>query len=74
MPIIVGETSTAIAMSQALLAEGVFVTGFGFPVVSKGEARVRCQISSAHTRDDLETAVRAFIKVGDQLGIRGVAV
>ena len=74
VPIIVGETSTAIAMSQALLAEGVFVTGFGFPVVSKGEARVRCQISSAHTRDDLETAVRAFIKVGDQLGIRGVAV
>ena len=72
VPIIVGETSTAIAMSQALLNEGVFVTGFGFPVVPKGEARVRCQVSSAHTRDDLEFAVRAFVKVGEALGIRGV--
>jgi glycine C-acetyltransferase len=70
VPIIVGETATAIAMSQALLDEGIFVTGFGFPVVPKGEARVRCQISSAHTRDDLEFAVRAFVKVGDKLGIR----
>jgi glycine C-acetyltransferase len=74
VPIIVGETATAIAMSQALLAEGVFVTGFGFPVVPQGQARVRCQISSAHTRDDLEFAVRAFVKVGDALGIRGAAV
>jgi glycine C-acetyltransferase len=70
VPIIVGETATAIAMSQALLAEGVFVTGFGFPVVPHGEARVRCQISSAHSRDDLEFAVRAFVKAGDALGIR----
>ena len=71
VPIIVGETATAIAMSQALLAEGVFVTGFGFPVVPQGQARVRCQISSAHTREDLEFAVRAFVKVGDRLGVRG---
>ena len=71
VPIIVGETATAIAMSQALLAEGVFVTGFGFPVVPQGQARVRCQISSAHTRDDLEFAVRAFVAAGDRLGIRG---
>ncbi len=71
VPIIVGETATAIAMSEALLAEGVFVTGFGFPVVPKGEARVRCQISSAHTREDLEFAVQAFVKAGDALGIRG---
>ncbi len=74
IPIIVGETATAIAMSKALLAEGVFVTGFGFPVVPQGQARVRCQISSAHSRDDLEFAVRAFVKVGDQLGIRGATV
>ena len=71
VPIIVGETATAIAMSQALLAEGVFVTGFGFPVVPQGQARVRCQVSSAHTREDLEFAVHAFVKVGDRLGIRG---
>ena len=74
VPIIVGETATAIAMSQALLAEGVFVTGFGYPVVPQGQARVRCQISSAHTRDDLEFAVRAFVTVGDRLGIRGARV
>ena len=71
VPIIVGETSTAIAMSKALLDEGVFVTGFGFPVVPQGQARVRCQVSSAHTREDLEFAVRAFVKVGNALGIRG---
>ncbi|MCC7054014.1 MAG: glycine C-acetyltransferase [Gemmatimonadaceae bacterium] len=71
VPIIVGETATAIAMSQALLAEGVFVTGFGFPVVPQGQARVRCQISSAHSREDLEFAVQAFITVGERLGIRG---
>jgi len=70
VPIIVGETATAIAMSEALLAEGVFVTGFGFPVVPQGQARVRCQISSSHSRDDLDRAVRAFVKVGDRLGIR----
>ena len=58
-------------MSQALLDEGVFVTGFGFPVVPQGQARVRCQLSSAHSRDDLEFAVRAFVTVGDTLGIRG---
>jgi glycine C-acetyltransferase len=67
IPIIVGETSAAIQMSDLLLDEGVFVTGFGFPVVPQGQARVRCQVSAAHTRDDLDFAVRAFIKVGKQL-------
>ena len=50
-----------------LLDEGVFVTGFGYPVVPKGEARVRCQISAAHTRDQLDQALRAFEKVGKKL-------
>src|SRR5258705_5947165 len=67
IPIIVGETSAAIEMSELLLAEGVFVTGFGFPVVPQGEARVRCQISAAHTRDDLDEAIAAFIPVGRRL-------
>ena len=67
VPIIVGETAAAIRMSELLLAEGVFVTGFGFPVVPQGEARVRCQISAAHTRDDLDEAVRAFVRVGRKL-------
>jgi glycine C-acetyltransferase len=69
IPIIVGETAAAIQMSDLLLGEGVFVTGFGFPVVPQGQARVRCQISAAHTRDDLDTAVRAFKKVGNKLGL-----
>lgn len=69
IPIIVGETSAAIQMSDLLLDEGVFVTGFGFPVVPQGQARVRCQISAAHTRDDLDFAVAAFKRVGAKLGI-----
>lgn len=69
VPIIVGETAAAIQLSDQLLAEGVFVTGFGFPVVPQGQARVRCQISAAHTRDDIDFAVRAFKKVGARLGI-----
>ncbi|PYP77402.1 MAG: glycine C-acetyltransferase [Gemmatimonadetes bacterium] len=67
IPIIVGETSAAIRMSEMLLDEGVFVTGFGFPVVPQGEARVRCQISATHTREDLDEAVAAFVRVGRKL-------
>lgn len=69
VPIIIGETAAAIAMSDALLAEGIFVTGFGFPVVPHGTARVRCQISAAHSRDDLEFAVAVFKRVGAKLGV-----
>jgi glycine C-acetyltransferase len=67
IPVILGETAAAIRMSELLLAEGVFATGFGFPVVPQGQARVRCQISAAHTRDDLDQALAAFTKVGRQL-------
>jgi glycine C-acetyltransferase len=56
-------------MSEMLLDEGVFVTGFGYPVVPQGEARVRCQVSAAHTRDDLDQALRAFEKVGRALHV-----
>ena len=69
VPVILGETSKAIQMSEMLLAEGVFVTGFGYPVVPQGHARVRCQISAAHSRDDLDFALGAFKKVGGQLGL-----
>ena len=67
IPVILGETAAAIRMSDLLLAEGVFVTGFGYPVVPQGQARVRCQISAAHTRADLDQALGAFRKVGRQL-------
>jgi glycine C-acetyltransferase len=69
IPVILGETAAAIRMSEMLLDEGVFVTGFGFPVVPQGAARVRCQVSAAHTRDDLEQALAAFSKVGRRLGL-----
>jgi glycine C-acetyltransferase len=67
VPIIVGETAAAIQMSNMLLDEGVFVTGFGFPVVPQGQARIRCQISAGHTRADLDEAIAAFRKVGRKL-------
>lgn len=66
VPIIVGETATAIAMQKALFAEGVFVSGFGFPVVPKGEARLRCQISAAHTQADLNFCLKALQKVAEK--------
>ena len=69
IPIIVGETALAIQMSDMLLDEGVFVTGFGYPVVPQGQARVRCQISASHSRTDLDAAIHAFKKVGARLGI-----
>jgi glycine C-acetyltransferase len=67
IPIIVGETAAAIQMSNMLLDEGVFVTGFGYPVVPHGQARIRCQISAAHSRADLDRAVGAFQTVGRKL-------
>jgi glycine C-acetyltransferase len=69
VPIIVGETATAIQMSDMLLDEGIFVTGFGFPVVPQGQARVRCQLSASHTRADIDEAVEAFKRVGRKIGI-----
>ena len=56
-------------MSEKLLDRGVFVTGFGFPVVPKGQARVRCQISASHTRDDMDAALEAFSAAGRELGL-----
>ncbi len=69
IPIIVGETALAIRISEMMLDRGVFVTGFGFPVVPQGQARVRCQVSAAHTRDDLDAVVSAFKDVGRVLGL-----
>jgi glycine C-acetyltransferase len=67
IPVILGETAKAIQMSNMLLDEGVFVTGFGYPVVPQGQARVRCQISAGHTKDDLNQALEAFSRVGKRL-------
>lgn len=69
VPVIVGETADAIALSTRLLDEGVFVIGFGFPVVPHGSARIRSQISAAHTREHLDRALDALDRVGRELGI-----
>ena len=64
IPIIIGETADAIALSERLLDEGVFVTGFGFPVVPEGTARIRVQMSAALEPEHLERAIEAFRRVG----------
>jgi glycine C-acetyltransferase len=64
VPIIVGETAFAIEFSRRLLEEGVFVTGFGYPVVPEGTARVRVQMSAAIEEEHMERALAAFEKVG----------
>jgi len=69
IPIIVGETAFAIKMSELLLKKGVFVTGFGFPVVPEGTARIRVQMSAALEREHLDKALAAFEKVGAELGL-----
>jgi glycine C-acetyltransferase len=68
VPVIVGDTAKALAMGKALLEEGVYVSGFGFPVVPHGQARLRCQVSAAHSRGDLDQAVDAFRSVGKKFG------
>jgi glycine C-acetyltransferase len=69
IPIIVGETAFAIRMSERLLDEGIFVTGFGHPVVPEGTARIRVQMSAALTREQLAHALDVFGRVGRELGL-----
>jgi glycine C-acetyltransferase len=69
VPVIVGDTAKALAMGKALFDEGVYVSGFGFPVVPQGQARLRCQVSAAHERSDLDRAIDAFRKVGKSFGV-----
>jgi len=69
VPIIVGETRDAIAMSERLLDEGVFAIGFGYPVVPEGTARVRAQLSAALTDEQIDRAVAAFAAVGERQGL-----
>ena len=69
VPVVIGETAAAMALSHQLLDEGVFVIGFGYPVVPRGEARIRCQISAAHERQHLDAAIAALKTVGERLGI-----
>ncbi len=69
VPVIVGDTAKALAMAKAIFEEGIYVSGFGYPVVPQGQARLRCQVSAAHERPDLDRAVDAFRKVGKKFEV-----
>jgi glycine C-acetyltransferase len=69
VPILIGDTAKAIAISAELLDHGIFVSGFGFPVVPQGQARLRCQISAAHATEQLDRAITAIVEVGQKYGV-----
>lgn len=69
VPIMLGDASLASKFAEAMLARGVYVIGFSYPVVPQGKARIRTQISAAHTREELERAVQAFVEVKKELGL-----
>jgi len=68
VPVMLGDAALATRMAEAMLAEGVYVIGFSYPVVPQGKARIRTQVSAAHSRADLEEAVAAFEAVRSKLG------
>ena len=71
VPIMLGDAALAGRVADAMLSRGVYVIGFSFPVVPRDKARIRCQISAAHSREELETAVEAFRAVKQDLGVPG---
>ena len=73
VPIMLGDARVAMEMADRLLDEGVYVIGFSFPVVPKGQARIRVQLSAAHETADVDRAIAAFTKVGNLMGVVGTA-
>ena len=69
VPIMLGDAKLAQNIAGDMLSEGIYVIGFSFPVVPKGEARIRVQVSAAHTKNHLDKALKAFIKVGKKHNI-----
>jgi glycine C-acetyltransferase len=69
IPVMIGEAALAASMAEKMLARGIYVVGFSFPVVPKGQARIRTQMSAAHSFDDIDRAVEAFGEVGRELGV-----
>jgi glycine C-acetyltransferase len=68
VPVMIGDAGRAARMSEVMLSKGVYVIGFSFPVVPMGKARIRAQVSAAHSRDDLERATRVFVEARDEVG------
>jgi glycine C-acetyltransferase len=71
VPVMIGDAALASRLAERMLDEGVYVVGFSFPVVPRGQARIRTQVSAAHTRAHLDLAVGAFDRVGRELGVIG---
>lgn len=69
VPVMLYDAKLSQQMANALLEEGIYVIGFFFPVVPRGKARIRVQLSAAHTREHLDKAIAAFIKVGKELNV-----
>jgi glycine C-acetyltransferase len=69
IPVMLGDAQLASKMADALLEEGVYVIGFSYPVVPKGRARIRTQMSAAHTPEQIDRAIDAFARVGRSLGV-----
>ncbi|CAM3723549.1 glycine C-acetyltransferase [Castellaniella denitrificans] len=69
IPVMLGDAALAGRMADALLEQGIYVIGFSYPVVPKGRARIRTQMSAAHAPEDIDRAVRAFARVGRELGV-----
>jgi glycine C-acetyltransferase len=69
LPVMLGDAALATKMADALLQKGIYVIGFSYPVVPQGQARIRIQVSAAHTAEQLERAIAAFSEVGKELGV-----
>ena len=69
IPVMIGDAKLATEMADALLHEGIYVIGFSFPVVPRGQARIRVQISAGHRPEDIDRAIAAFATVGKNLGL-----
>ncbi|MDD4864691.1 MAG: glycine C-acetyltransferase [Alishewanella agri] len=69
IPVMLGDAKVAAEMAKRMLVEGIYVVGFSFPVVPKGQARIRTQISAAHTKEQLDKAIAAFIRIGKDMGV-----
>jgi glycine C-acetyltransferase len=69
IPVMLGDAKLASQMAERMLAEGIYVVGFSYPVVPQGQARIRTQMSAAHEKSHIDRAVAAFIKVGKELGV-----
>ena len=69
IPVMLGDAKVAAEMAKRMLEEGVYVVGFSFPVVPKGQARIRTQISAAHSKEQLDKAIDAFIRIGKDMGV-----